>query len=281
MGEKVQKILANLGYASRREIERWISDGRVRINDQIIGLGARAEPEDQISVDGRLVHQQQGEPDLRVLIYHKPVDEICTRSDPEGRPTVFRNLPKIPGQRWIAVGRLDINSSGLMLFTNNGELANRLMHPSYEIEREYAVRVLGEVSPEMIEKLKKGVELDDGTAKFVTICDAGGEGANRWYHVTLKEGRNREVRRIWEAVGRQVSRLHRIRYGPVSLPRSLRPGNYKELEESARDLLLKTVGLQSAVAEEAGVSRKFKNKNRSEVKARTKPTHRQTRKKRR
>ncbi len=252
MGEKIQKILANLGYASRREIERWISAGRISVNDKIIELGTRIEPGDEIRIDGKLIKQQSEAVPTRILLYHKPMDEICTRNDPEGRPTVFQNLPKLKQQRWIAVGRLDINSSGLMLFTNNGELANRLMHPRYEVEREYAVRVLGEITPKIIDQLKKGVKLDDGLAKFVTICDAGGSGANHWYHVTLKEGRNREVRRIWEAVDRRVSRLHRIRYGFISLPRSLRPGCSEELDGETTDLLLKSVGLREAERSRSG-----------------------------
>lgn len=260
MGERIQKVLAGLGYGSRREIERWIEAGRVQVNDKIISLGTQVEPDDQIKVDGKTVKTTTETGITRVLAYHKPVDEICTRSDPEGRPTVFDNLPRLKSGRWIAIGRLDINSSGLMLFTNNGELANRLMHPSYQIEREYAVRVLGEVTEKMLDQLKKGVKLDDGVAKFVTICDAGGQGANRWYHVTLKEGRNREVRRMWEAVGRQVSRLHRIRYGPVSLPRSLRPGHYQELEDSSRDMLLKMVGMETVP--EVKTAPRIKNRTR-------------------
>jgi 23S rRNA pseudouridine2605 synthase len=245
MGERIQKILANLGYGSRREIERWIEAGRVQVNGKIIQLGARIEPADNVTLDGKPVNVPVLEQATRILLYHKPVGEICTRDDPEGRPTVFDNLPSLRDGRWVAIGRLDINSSGLMLFTNNGELANRLMHPRYEVEREYAVRVLGEVTDRMIEQLKKGVQLDDGLAKFVSILDAGGQGANHWYHVTLKEGRNREVRRIWEAVDRTVSRLHRIRYGPVVLPRSIRQGKFKELEQNETDLLLKSVGLAS------------------------------------
>lgn len=242
MDEKLQKVLANLGYGSRREIEGWISAGRIKVNGKLASLGDRVTEKDQILVDDRRVYRRR-EQDTRVLILNKPTDTICTRNDPEDRSTVFDLLPRLHQGRWIAVGRLDINSSGLLLFTNNGELANRLMHPSYELEREYAVRVLGQVSPETINALEKGVELDDGTAKFVTIRDAGGQGANHWYHVTLKEGRNREVRRLWEAVGHNVSRLHRIRYGPVQLPRSIKPGRYQELDSSTTDLLLELVGL--------------------------------------
>jgi len=243
MDEKLQKVLANLGYASRREIERWITAGRISVNGEQATLGDRVSLQDKIMVDGRYVQRKEEQKATRVLVLNKPIDTVCTSSDPEGRPTVFTLLPRLYHERWIAVGRLDINSTGLLLFTNNGELANRLMHPSHEVEREYAVRVLGQVSPETIKMLETGVELDDGTAKFVTICDAGGQGANHWYHVTLKEGRNREVRRLWEAVGHKVSRLHRIRYGPVQLPRSIKPGRQEELDSSTTDLLLEFVGL--------------------------------------
>ena len=243
MDEKLQKVLANLGFASRREIERWIEAGRITVNGKQAKLGDRVTDKDAITVDGRRVQRQPEQRPTRVLILNKPIDTVCTRHDPDDRPTVFSLLPRLHHERWIAVGRLDINSSGLLLFTNNGELANRLMHPSYELEREYAVRILGQVSEETIKTLENGVELDDGTAKFVTICHAGGQGANQWYHVTLKEGRNREVRRMWETVGHKVSRLHRIRYGPVQLPRSIRPGHHEELDSSTTDLLLELVGL--------------------------------------
>ena len=246
MDEKIQKVLATLGYASRREIERWIEAGRVQVNDQVIGLGVRVGPTDKISIDGKPVLHTQASTETQVLVYHKPVGEICTRSDPQGRPSVFDKLPRLKNGRWIAIGRLDINTSGLLLFTNNGELANRLMHPKYGIEREDAVRVLGEVTPEQLAALQQGIVLDDGIAKFVTICDAGGSGANHWYHVTLLEGRNREVKRLWAAIGIQVSRLHRIRYGPIALPRTVRLGKSQELDKDTTDLLLGTVGLAEA-----------------------------------
>lgn len=268
MDEKLQKVLANLGYASRREIERWITAGRITINGKQAKLGDRVTEQDKITVDGRNVQRKSEQQATRVLILNKPIDTVCTRIDPEDRPTVFTLLPRLYHDRWIAVGRLDINSSGLLLFTNNGELANRLMHPSYELEREYAVRVLGQVSPETIKTLETGVELDDGTAKFVTICDAGGQGANHWYHVTLKEGRNREVRRMWEAVGHKVSRLHRIRYGPVQLPRSIKPGHHEELDSSTTDLLLELVGLPVQKTDKADTNKyrrgkQYKRRNRS------------------
>ena len=182
-------------------------------------------------VGGKLVQLKLGDARLpRVLLYHKPEGEIVSRDDPEGRPSVFEKLPRIHNGRWIAVGRLDFNSCGLMLFTSSGELANRLMHPSYELEREYAVRILGQPGPEAIEQLQKGIELEDGLARFNRFEEAGGEGANHWYNVTLSEGRNREVRRMFEAVGLTVSRLMRVRYGPVILPSSLKRGQWRELE---------------------------------------------------
>lgn len=256
MDEKLQKHLAALGYASRREIERWIAAGRISVNGQIAQLGTRVGSCDVILIDGKPIRKQSAvQQQTRVLMYHKPVGEICSRADPEGRPTVYDNLPRIPNNRWIAIGRLDFNTSGLLLFTNNGELANRLMHPRYEIEREYAVRVLGEVSEEQLASLQEGVKLDDGVAKFATLLDAGGTGANHWYHVSLREGRNREVRRLWEAVGVQVSRLHRIRYGPVQLPRALRAGRHQELEQATTDLLLQAVGLRALTAKQADTAR--------------------------
>lgn len=244
MDEKIQKRLAGYGLASRREIERWIEAGRITINGQPAHIGARVSGSDVIEVDGKPVKSPEISAAPRVLVYNKPADEVCTRHDPEGRPTVFERLPRLSGERWIMVGRLDINSSGLLLFTNYGELAHRLMHPRYEIDREYAVRVLGSVSEDTLSQLQAGVELEDGIAKFVSINDAGGTGANHWYHVTLKEGRNREVRRLWEAVGHTVSRLHRIRYGPVQLPRAVKPGHHRDLEPEVLTLLLEGVGLQ-------------------------------------
>jgi 23S rRNA pseudouridine2605 synthase len=244
-GEKLQKILARLGYGSRRELEQWIADGRVSVDGKLARLGDRVTEEQQIRVDGRPVNLPQEGLRRRVLVYYKPEGEVCSRSDPQGRPTIFDHLPGLRAGRWVAVGRLDLNSQGLMLLTNDGELANRLMHPRYEIEREYAVRVLGEVTDDMVQQLKKGVELEDGLAKFDTIVDAGGEGANHWYHVTLHEGRNREVRRMWEAVGVKVSRLTRVRFGPLRLPRNLRVGNWEQLDDNTLAPLLEKVGLKA------------------------------------
>ncbi len=246
MAERIQKVLARAGYGSRRQIESWIAAGRISVDGTVAQPGQSISGREQIRIDGRrvaltatLVRQTQ-----RTLLYHKPVGELTTRSDPEGRPTVFDRLPVLRTGRWISVGRLDLNTAGLLLLTTDGELANRLMHPSYEIEREYAVRVLGQVEPGVLEQLQHGVELDDGRAAFARIEDAGGSGANHWYHVTLMEGRNREVRRLWESQGVPVSRLIRIRYGPLGLPRRLRPGRFQELARQEASALYRSVGLK-------------------------------------
>lgn len=230
MTEKLQKVLANTGLASRRAIEQWISDGRVKVDGKVAKLGDRVTRDAKITVDNRLIRLEQEDTfKRRVLLYNKPEGQICSRNDPQKRATVFENFPSVKNGRWLTVGRLDINTSGLLLVTNDGELANRLMHPSSEIEREYAVRVLGKVDAAMLARLKAGVELDDGKAAFDEILDAGGEGANHWYHVILREGRNREVRRLWESQGVKVSRLIRVRYAYFTLERSLRPGKTLEL----------------------------------------------------
>lgn len=231
-GERLQKVLAQGGFASRREVERWIADGRIKVNNQVAELGLRVIASDKIKVDNKLIHNPlRRKQSTRVIMYHKPVGEICTASDPEGRKTVFDSLPKLNRNRWIMIGRLDINTQGLLLFTNDGELANRLMHPSYEVEREYAVRILGEVTQDMLNQLKRGIELDDGPAKFDSIKFSGGSGVNQWYHVTLKEGRNREVRRMWEHFDLKVSRLTRVRFANVSLPKYLPRGKHKDLDK--------------------------------------------------
>jgi 23S rRNA pseudouridine2605 synthase len=228
----LQKLLAAAGLGSRREIETWIAAGRVSVNGVAATLGDRAFPADAIAVDGKPIKLNE-KTAARVLLYHKPVGELVTRSDPEGRPSVFSRLP---AGRWIAVGRLDINSSGLLLFTDSGELANRLMHPRYGIEREYAARVQGRLGAEALEKLKLGVQLEDGVAAFTSIefmeKKAGAEGANRWYRVSLREGRNREVRRLFEAVGARVGRLIRVRYGPIELPKDLASGRWLEIDSA-------------------------------------------------
>ena len=244
MKERIQKLLSRAGYGSRREIERWIEAGEILVNGQPATTGQAIDENDRVSLRGQRLHlESRLHATPKVLMYNKPAGEVCTQSDPEGRPTVFQRLPPIRAGRWIMVGRLDINTDGLLLFTTDGELANRLMHPSSEVEREYACRVLGEVTPEMLISLQEGVELEDGKASFLRIVDAGGEGANHWYHVVLAEGRNREVRRLWESQGVKVSRLIRVRYGHIDLPRYLRTGHHKELD--VRDLrkLYESVGL--------------------------------------
>jgi 23S rRNA pseudouridine2605 synthase len=229
-GERLQKVLAAIGLGSRREIERWIQEGRLQINGKPARLGDRVTEEDRILLDGRPVRSGRNRKvPRRVIIYNKPEGQLVTRHDPEGRETVFRHLPKLENGRWIAVGRLDINSSGLLLFTTDGELANRLMHPSRQIEREYSVRVLGNVSEESLEQLVNGVELEDGPARFEEVVESGGDGANHWFHVVIMEGRNREVRRLWDAVGVTVNRLKRVRFGPVFLG-SLPVGRSRSLE---------------------------------------------------
>jgi 23S rRNA pseudouridine2605 synthase len=230
MSEKLQKVLARAGSGSRREMETYISAGRVTVEGKIAYLGDRVEGNEQIRIDGHPVKLKALEDDLcRVLMYNKPEGEMCTRKDPEGRPTVFDRLPKLEGSRWVAVGRLDINTSGMLLFTTDGELANRLMHPSKKVEREYAVRVFGEVNEAMLQTLRHGVKLDDGPAKFQEITYRGGEGRNHWFHVVLAEGRNREVRRLWESQDVQVSRLIRVRYGDMEMKRQLPLGGWTEL----------------------------------------------------
>ena len=243
MSEKIQKVLARVGLGSRRAMEELILEGRVSVNGHVAKLGDRIEAQDQLRVDGRPVKFEAAEEARRrVILYYKPEGEVCTRTDPEGRPTVFDRLPKLKNERWVAVGRLDINSQGLILFTTDGDFANCLMHPSTEMEREYAVRVHGQVTDEMVANLLSGVQLLDGPAKFDEIVDAGGEGSNHWYHVILREGRKREVRRMWETQGLQVSRLIRVRYGSVHLPRNLKVGRWIELEKEAIDDLANAAG---------------------------------------
>lgn len=246
MSEKLQKVLANAGQGSRREMEKWIEQGRISVNGKVATLGDRVELVDQIRVDGHLLSVEQEKPVCRVLMYNKPEGELCSRKDPEGRATVFDRLPAIQNGRWIAVGRLDINTSGLLLFTNDGELANRLMHPKHEVVREYAVRVFGEVDNAMLNRLKKGVELEDGMAKFSTIqgrSNSEDESLNQWFNVTLSEGRNREVRRLWESQEVQVSRLIRVNYGGLELQKRLPQGGWMELMLDDVNQLRKSVQL--------------------------------------
>ncbi|GGB50958.1 23S rRNA pseudouridine(2605) synthase RluB [Shewanella inventionis] len=245
MSEKLQKVLARAGHGSRREMEAWIAAGRVSVDGEIAGLGDRVEADAKIRIDGRAVSLKSADDIVcRVLAYHKPEGEICSRKDPEGRTTVFERLPKVRDARWVAVGRLDINTSGLLLFTCDGELANRLMHPSNEVEREYAVRTFGEVPEAAVQRLRTGVTLEDGPAQFDTIKAAGGEGINQWWHVTLREGRNREVRRLWESQDVQVSRLIRVRYGQVELPKTLPRGGWIELPIEQVNYLRQLAGLE-------------------------------------
>lgn len=245
MTEKLQKVLAAAGVASRRQSETLIAEGRVRVNQQVAGLGDRVGPDDTIRLDGHVVKRAET-PEaggVQVIMLNKPEGLICSRNDPEGRPTVFDKLPRPATGRWIAVGRLDINTSGLLLLTTDGELANRLMHPSHEIERAYLVRVQGRVTDGMITLLRTGVELEDGPARFETIQVNPSDASNQWFMVTLKEGRNREVRRLWESQGLAVSRLKRVSYGPLSLESRLRVGQWSLLQQKDIALLYKSVSL--------------------------------------
>lgn len=247
MSEKLQKVLARAGLGSRRELERWIADGRVMVNGKRAGLGDRVTEDDQVKVDGRPVGLGGARDRIRVILYNKSEGEVSSRDDPEGRPTVFRHLPQLRGGRWIMVGRLDINTTGLLLFTNSGELANQLMHPSSGVQREYLVRVHGPVDEAMLERLQAGVELDDGPARFQSIRVGQGGKSNQWYAVTLAEGRNREVRRLWESQGVEVSRLKRIRYGSVDLPSWVRVGEWVEMEPKNVKQLCREVGVATNV----------------------------------
>jgi len=259
MDEKLQKVLARAGIGSRREMERWIEQGRVKVNDKVATIGDRVSDKDKIKVDNKFISQGRTQVTQRVIAYHKPIGEVCTRDDPEGRKTIYSNLPKLKSGRWISIGRLDLNTSGLLLLTTDGELANKLMHPSSEIEREYAVRILSEVSPEIMKELKTNVPLDDGDAHFIEVKEAGGQGANHWYHVILKEGRNREVRRLWEYFGFAVSRLMRIRYGNIQLERRVRPSKSEDLSEKEIIELYKSVGLTYIIPEPKKDKSRFKN----------------------
>jgi len=230
-GEKLQKVLARAGLGSRREMERWIEEGRVTVNGKVAGLGDRVQARDRLAVDGNVLDTTPAQ-EARCILYHKPPGEVCSRKDPEGRRTVFERLPRLKGERWISIGRLDYNTSGLLLFTTDGELANALMHPSSNIEREYMVRVMGAVEEDMLQRMLEGVMLEDGMARFTDIQQVGGEGVNRWFCVVLMEGRNREVRRLWESQGLTVSRLKRVRYGDVFIPSKVKQGQWMELERA-------------------------------------------------
>ena len=252
-GQKLQKVLANLGLGSRRKMERWIEEGRVTVDGSLATLGDRIRAGQSLRLDGKPLEMDASER-ARVLLYHKPVREVCSRDDPEGRKTVFERLPKLKSGRWISVGRLDFNTSGVLLFTTDGALANALMHPSNAIEREYLVRVMGRVDEPMLERLKDGIELDDGPARFSDIQEGGGDGINRFFYVVLMEGRNREVRRLWESQGTTVSRLKRVRYGEVFLPSKLKKGQWLELPQRDLDVIYQMAGLPTK--EVASLSKK-------------------------
>ena len=252
-GQKLQKVLANLGLGSRRKMERWIEEGRVSVDGSVATLGDRIRSGQSLRLDGKPL-EVEAAAQVRVLLYHKPVREVCSRDDPEGRKTVFERLPKLKSGRWISVGRLDFNTSGVLLFTTDGALANALMHPSNQIEREYLVRVMGRVDDPMLERLKDGVELDDGPARFSDIQEGGGDGINRFFYVVLMEGRNREVRRLWESQGTTVSRLKRVRYGEVFLPSKLKKGQWLELPQRDVDVIYEMAGLPTR--EVASLSKK-------------------------
>ena len=252
-GQKLQKVLANLGLGSRRKMERWIEAGRVTVDGSVATLGDRVHAGQALRLDGKPLEVDAAE-QVRVLLYHKPVREVCSRDDPEGRKTVFERLPKLKSGRWISVGRLDFNTSGVLLFTTDGALANALMHPSSAIEREYLVRVMGRVDEPMLERLRDGVELDDGPARFSDIQEGGGDGINRFFYVVLMEGRNREVRRLWESQGTTVSRLKRVRYGEVFLPSKLKKGQWLELPQRDVDVIYQMAGLPTK--EVASLSKK-------------------------
>lgn len=250
MPERLQKWLATAGVGSRRQVDAWIAEGRVRVNGKPAVPGQKVSGTERIMVDGRVIAvlAPRHQPRPRVILYHKPVGEVCTRTDPEGRPTVFEALPKLGRGRWVIVGRLDIDTSGLLLFTTDGTLANALMHPSGELVREYAVRVHGRAAPDDLRRLREGVELEDGPARFELLEEEGGEGANRWYRVSVAEGRNRIVRRLWEAVGCQVARLMRVRFGPVELPRHLPRGRWRDIQGRELEELYVAVGLAAPEA---------------------------------
>lgn len=256
MSERIQKVLARAGYGSRRQVESWIKEGRVSCNGQAAALGDQISEGDRISLDNRpLSPKRLWQQPQQVILYNKPVGEVCTRRDPEGRRTIYQSLPTPEQGRWVSVGRLDLNTSGLIILTTDGELANRLMHPSNAMDREYAVRVLGEVTPEMMQRLRDGVLLEDGEAHFSDIQESGGEGANRWFHVVIQEGRNREVRRLWESQGVQVSRLMRVRYGPIIMPSNLRNGHWTRLEGADLEHLYSQAGLRPNDATDEGARR--------------------------
>lgn len=264
---KLHKVLAEVGLGSRRDMEELIIAGRVSVNSEPAHIGQRILPTDQIRINGKLLQRKVSKRPPRVLVYHKPAGEIVSHNDPDGRPSVFDRLPNMKAAKWLAVGRLDFNTEGLLLFTTSGDLCNRLMHPRYGIDREYAVRTLGELEQGMRQKLLAGVELEDGLAQFTKIADGGGEGINKWYRVVIGEGRNREVRRMFEAIGLTVSRLIRTRYGAMTLPRGLKRGRWEELDENAVRDMMAAYGLDKPAAGQnagGGKGRPDFNKDRGE-----------------
>lgn len=276
MSEKLQKLLATVGLGSRRELEKWISAGRVSVNGSTAKLGDRAETDDRILVDGRPIKIVTDD-SPRVLMYSKPEGEVSTTTDPEGRTTVFDGLPRLSRGRWIAIGRLDINTSGLLLFTTHGELANRLMHPSYEVKREYMVRIHGEVNEAMIARLTEGVILEDGVAKFKTVKAQHARSndehisSNQWFRVILAEGRTREVRRLWESQGVEVNRLKRISYGPIELPSFVRRSEFIELDPKQVISLFRAVSLKPPKFSEKNVLKDIRERKEKKLRARGNP----------
>lgn len=284
MSERIQKRLAQLGLGSRREIERWITTGRIVVNGEPAVLGQSISADDKVLVDGKSIDlSEEKKPSKHLIIYNKPEGEVCTRKDPQGRPTVFDKLPAVHNGRWISVGRLDVNTSGLLLFTTDGELANRLMHPSHQIDREYAVRVLGDVTDDMLQQLVEGVQLEDGPARFEEVVapkpDEDNPKANQWYYVCLQEGRNREVRRIWETLEDvKVSRLKRVRYANIFLEKQFRLGQWRLAEQEELDGLYDLVGLKAPIVEKEKkdkVERKEKHTRRASTPASRRPRAKQ------
>ncbi len=260
--QKLQKLLAQSGLGSRREMERWIEEGRVTVSGKVAGIGTRVGPDDLVKVGRRIVRWPAPEQLPRVLLYHKPEGEIVSRDDPEGRASVFTALPRLRGAKWLAVGRLDYNTCGLLIFTTSGEIANRITHPRFEVEREYAVRLMGELTAEQILRLKSGITLTDGVARCESLTDEGGEGSNHWYRIVLKEGRNRIVRRMFEALGMTVSRLMRVRFGNIALPARLKRGQCLELTPQETQRVLDWLQPQPDPPKEAAARETAGTRNR-------------------